>query len=331
MNKQRKTQHLPTLIALITIAILSGCASQPKATPEATTTVPMAQQKQAMIDAQTPTANEGLVLKRKIAISRFSNETMHGKSLLRDSNNDTLGKQVSDMLAQRLIESGQFLVLERPDIAQLKNESELSGNQLNLTGADTLIMGSLVEFGRSTDGTVGFWSKSKKQSANAKIALRLVDPQNGLAYFSATGAGEASTETGEVAFTGSTAAYDSTLNDKAIANAITDVVNDIISNLNARPWSTRILTVEGNDIYISGGKLQGLSAGLELAIMSEGKKVKSPQTGFTITLPGKKLATIEIINTFGTDETNEGSIARLRSGSIENFDLNSLVVTENVK
>lgn len=314
---------------IATALILSACAQQPKPTPTTVQTAPIAEQDAAAKRVEEQARTEQLVLKRKVAIGRFSNETLHGRSLLRDSSNDTLGKQVSDMLTQRLIESGQFLVLERPDITRLRSEAELSQQPMDLAGADTLIMGSLVEFGRSTDGTTGFWSKTKKQTAKAKVALRLVDPTNGLAYFSATGAGEASTETGEVAFVGSTAAYDGTLNDAAIASAIADVVNDIIENLTARPWSTKIIMREGSDIFIAGGKLQGLRPGLKLKVQTEGRKMKSPQTGFMITLPGKPVATLEIVSVFGNTETDEGSIARVISGTIEGFEINSLVVTEH--
>jgi|TARA_B110000503_G_scaffold140104_1_gene230142 curli biogenesis system outer membrane secretion channel CsgG len=311
------------------LLLLNGCATQP--TPvetiasEPSLEEQRAAQKTALREAQTAKPS----LKRKVAIGRVTNETMHGRSLLRDQSGDPLGKQVADMLAQKLVESGQFLVLERPDINKIESESERTGNDFNIVGVDTLIMGSLVEFGRNTSGTKGFWSKSKKQAANAKVAFRLVDTSNGLAYFSASGAGEASTETGEVAFVGSTASYDGSLNDAAIDAAISDVVDEIMQNLSERPWYTVLLTAGDDGIFISGGESQGVRSGMRLAIEAIGKKVKSPQTGFLITLPGKKVATIEVLSTFGDNETNEGALVKITNGSISQYSIEQLRVVEN--
>ena len=318
-------KHLAIVASII---LLQACAVQPAPPVQVEAPVSIedqkAAQKMAMLEASTINLN----LKRKIAIGRISNETIHGRSLLRDNFDDPLGKQVADMLSQRLIESDQFLVLERPDISRIQAESELTGGDLNIVGVDSLILGSLTEFGRTTTGSKGFWSKSKKQTATAKVAMRIVDVNNGLAFFSATGAGEASTESGEIAFSGSTASYDGALNDKAIANAVSDVVDDIINNLIARPWSTFILSIDSGNIYISGGELQGIKKGMSFDIVTAGKKIKSAQTGFNITLPGEKIATVKVISTFGDTEVNEGSITKITSGSIENYKIEELSVME---
>lgn len=233
------------------------------------------------------------------------------------------------MLTAKLVESGQFLVLERPDLDRVHSEAQVSGSDFQTVGVDTLIVGSLVEFGRNTTGTKGFWSKSKKQTASAKVAFRLVDTGNGLAYFSASGAGEASTETGEVAFAGSTASYDGSLNDAAIDSAISDVVDEIIQNLTQRPWYTVFLSSTADGIYISGGQSQGIQPGMDLAVETIGKQIKSPQTGFNVTLPGKKIATLKVVSTFGDNETNEGALVTLTSGSISNYKIDQLRIIEN--
>jgi len=49
--------------------------------------------------------------KRKVVIGRFTNETNYGRALLSDAEYDHMGKQASDMLATRLIQSNRFLVL----------------------------------------------------------------------------------------------------------------------------------------------------------------------------------------------------------------------------
>jgi curli biogenesis system outer membrane secretion channel CsgG len=311
------------------VVFIYGCATQPKPTVTESPKYSLEEQ-QAAQSAAIQASREAIpTLKRKIAIGRVTNETLHGRSLLRDDSGNPLGKQVADMLTQKVVESGQFIILERPDLDRLEAETKASGSDFNNVGVDTLIIGSLVEFGRNITGTKGFWSKSKKQTASAKVAFRLVDTANGVAYFSASGAGEASTETGEVAFVGSTASYDGSLNDAAIDAAISDVIDEIVQNLAQRPWYTLFLSSTEDGIYISGGKSQGIRTGMDLAVETIGRKVKSPQTGFDVTLPGKKIATIRVVSTFGDNETNEGALVTITSGSISSNNIDQLRVVEN--
>lgn len=317
-----------TCISLAAI-ISTGCATQPKPVEKISPEYSLEEQRAAQEQVLSETQSASRTLKRKVAIGRVTNETTQGRSLLRTQSGDPLGKQVADMLSQKLIQSGQFIVLERPDLEKIQAEASLTQSEVNIVGADTLILGSLIEFGRSTTGTKGFWSKSKKQSANAKVAFRLVETTSARAYFSATGKGEATSETGEVAFAGSTASYDGTLNDGAIDAAVSDVVDDIIRNLSNRPWHSVILSADSDGIFIGAGKSQGVHVGMTFAVELEGKKVKSPQTGFTVTLPGKKIGSIEVIALFGDNETNEGAVARLTSGNISQYQIEQLRIVED--
>lgn len=268
--------------------------------------------------------------KRKIAIGRFSNETRYGKTFLRDGDQDPLGKQASDMLSARLIESGGFLVFERPDISKLKEEASLTGQEMNLIGVDALILGSVTEFGRATEGQTGFFSSTKRQRAHSKVDVRLVDPKTGYVFFSATGAGESSSEVGNVAGFGNRAGYDSTLNDKAIGAAINDVINDLIAKLDERPWKTDILKLEGNRIFITGGQRQGIKTGDELYILKSGETIKSSQSGFDITLPPTRVATMQVQGSFGENETNEGSFGVITEGRVRANEIASMFVSDSM-
>jgi len=292
--------------------LLSACATVSEKPVALESPVPQAQQAKAQQEAQAPRTKR---YKLKVAVGRFTNETNYGRSLLTDEELDRIGKQASDMLISRLIQSGQFVVLERPDLNKITMEQEISGDS-KLVGSDTLIIGSVTEFGRSVGGKVGFLSSTKVQTAKAKVDIRLVAVKTGHAYFSAIGAGEASTETGEVAGFGSRAAYDATLNDRAIAAAISDVIDKLVSTLSDRPWKTDILEVRDGNVFISGGKRQGVKEGDTLAVMMAGDTVKSRQTGFDITLPSKRVATLRVTGFFGETETDEGSVCEIVDGTI---------------
>ncbi|MGX9219893.1 CsgG/HfaB family protein [Massilia varians] len=307
------------------LALLAGCATQTPPAQVKEAPQSSAEQKRA----QAEVANTALarpILKRKIAIGRVSNETNYGKSLLRDDAGDPVGKQVSDMLGKALTESGAFVVLERSDFAKLQEEAARTGIKQNLVGVDALIMGSLTEFGRKTVGESGFVSATKKQVAFAKVDVRLVDAVTGQSFFAASGAGESSTETGSTFGFGSRAAYDGTLNDSSIRQAISEVVNRLTTELGNRPWQTSIIATEQGRYFISGGKSQGLRPGMVFSVQTLGQKVKSPQTGFEITLPGQEVAQLRIDSLFGDTEMSEGAVGSLVSGSLQGYKIEQLTV-----
>src|SRR6516164_39582 len=146
-----------SLLALAIGAALAGCATQspPSRQVEAPQSLEAQRAAQAQLAAQAPAKP---MLKRKIALGRVTNESVYGHSLLRDRNDDSLGKQVTDMLSKALTESGAFIVLERPDIGRIKDEAALTGAKLELVGVDALVVGSVTEFGRKVVGETGFLS-----------------------------------------------------------------------------------------------------------------------------------------------------------------------------
>ena len=94
-------------------------------------------------------AQEERTIKRKVAIGRFSNETQYSKGLFYDKENDPMRKQALDILSSKLAASGKFILLEREDLDILVKEA---GADMNKIGADYIILGSITEFGRKTEG-----------------------------------------------------------------------------------------------------------------------------------------------------------------------------------
>lgn len=321
-----RARRVAVKAAPVLIVLLAGACATP-ASPPATVVAPQAvATAQQQMAAAAPAVK---TLKRKIAIGRFTNETRYGKALLTGDQTDPLGRQTGDMLSARLVESGRFLVLERPDLAAIQKERTLSGAGGSIVGADTLIVGSLTEFGRATEGETGFLSNTKKQVARAKVEIRLVDIRTGHVFFSAAGTGMADVENGTVMGFGNKAGYDATLNDRAIGAAISDVLNSLVSKIEERPWRTDILKIEGNRIFISGGARQGLKAGDRLTVMKAGETVRSGQSGFDVELPPTPVGQIEVQALFGDNDTNEGAVATLVSGSLPPGGTAGLFVAES--
>ncbi|WP_447970069.1 CsgG/HfaB family protein [Nitrospira sp. M1] len=302
-------------------AIVFGCASIDER--EVVQTLPDPPRSQSHSSVATTSGQgggmESRVLKRKVAIARFTNETKYGAGLFTDKNYDRIGKQASDILAAELTKSGKFIVLERTDLNKLEAESELLGLtseefKKNLVGVDALILGSVVEYGRKDTGDVALFSRSRKQAAHSKVNVRLVDPRAGHVFFSEDGSGEASLDSQTILGLGDRATFDSTLNDKALSASVANLLDKILNKLDDKPWTSGILAVEGEQVMISGGERQGLKVGDQLKVMVPGKVLKSPQTGFNVQLPHTQEGLLEIVGFFGDSETNEGSICTIVEG-----------------
>jgi len=268
-------------------------------------------------------------LKRKVAIARFSNETQYAKGAFYDKENDPLGKQTVDILSTKLAASGKFLLLERVDYDKIMTEiNKFGNNSVQKVGADYLIIGSLTEYGRKNVGDVGVFSRSKEQVVYAGVSIRLVDVSTGQIIYSEEAKGEASTKDKTIMGLGKRTDYDATLNDKAISVAISKLVENIINNCMNRPWKSYFINYDENGIIISGGKSQGISVGDKFDIFTKGKKIKNPQTGMLIELPGKNVGTIQIDLTGGDTTESEYSIVSIIKGSIDKSDISKYYIKE---
>ncbi len=300
------------LLASSLLLIAGGCATveQPKVSQ---ISAPTAIVSPAIAEKATGTTRS---LKRKVAIARFSNETQYGRSFLVDSNNDPIGKQAVDILSKKLLQTGRFLILERADLGKINAELNMSDRGALKNSADYLIVGSVTEFGRRTEGEVGVFSRTKKQTAFAKVTIRLVDVKTGQVIYAEDGSGEAFSTVGEVLGVGTRADYDSTLNDRALDAAIGNLASNVIENLLKNPWRSYVLSYDEGSYIISGGASQGIKIGDAFDVFSQGKTIKNPQTGMDVVLPGKKVAEIKIAGFAGGSAENELSLAKVSEGAL---------------
>ena len=264
----------------------------------------------------------GRVIKRKVAIGRFSNETQYAKGIFYDKENDPMGKQALDILSAKLAATGKFLLLERGDLVSLLEEAKKSENGLATIGADYMIIGSITEFGRKNVGKSGVFSSTKSQIVEAAVAVRLVDVSTGLIIYSDEGKGMAELTTRTTMGVGGKADYDATLSDKAISEAIGQLVENIINKCTDKPWRTFFLSYDNDAQLIAGGASQGIKVGDVFSVKTKGKKVKNPQTGVMIELPGKQIGTVTVSQTSGDTPETEYSFVSFTGTS--NIDANKL-------
>jgi curli biogenesis system outer membrane secretion channel CsgG len=284
-----------------------------------------------------PTTGTKKGLKRKVAVGRFTNETKYGQSFFLDGQNDRIGKQALDILSNKLLMTEKFIVLERADLDKIQKELAI-GNAAPLRNmADYIIVGSVTEFGRKDTGDVGIFSRTKRQTAFAKVHVRMIDISTGQIIYSEEGEGTAFAEAGSIFGVGSRAGYDSTLNDKALEAAITNLASNIIEKLLDKPWRGYILGQEDKQLLIAGGKSQNIKEGDVFQVYLEGRKVKNPQTNMELALPAKPLAKIKVTATLGDTPENEVSLASLieGEGNLSDYraknDFNKLFIGESTE
>ena len=289
-----------------------------------------AQRKTEIVEPTVKTVkDDGMVLKRKVAIGRFSNETQYAKGIFYDKENDPMGKQALDILSAKLAASGKFLLLERNDLTTLLEECQKSGGGSSTIGADYMIIGSITEYGRKNTGKNGVFTSQKTQTVEAAVAIRLVDVSTGLIIYSDEAKGSAELTTKTTMGIGGQASYDATLSDKAISEAINQLVENIINKCTNSPWKTYFLSYDNDAVLIAGGKSQGIKTGMVFNIKTQGKKVKNPQTGIMITLPGKNVGTAKVTMTGGdTPETEYSFVEVTSSETIDSNNMSNYIIEQ---
>jgi hypothetical protein len=234
-----------------------------------------------------------------------------------------------DILSSKLASTGKFILLERQDMDKIMEELKIAGNQASQkVGADYLIIGSVTEFGRKNVGDVNVFSRTKTQTVEAAVSIRLVDVSSGQIIYSEEAKGEAETTNKTVMGLGERTDYDATLSDKAISVAISKLVENIINNCMNRPWKAYFLTYDDNGIIISGGKSQGLKIGDTFEVVEKGRVVENPQTGMKMELPGKTIGKVKIDFVGGETPESEFSMVSFTDGNIDKQILSNYYIKE---
>lgn len=292
--------------------------------------VVMAQRNTEIMETTSQSQKDGMILKRKVAIGRFSNETQYAKGIFYDKENDPMGKQALDILSSKLAASGKFLLLERNDLASLLEENSDREGEIASVDADYIIIGSITEYGRKNTGKNKVFSSEKTQTVEAAVSIRLVDVSTGLIIYSDEAKGSAELTTKTTLGLGSQASFDATLSDKAISEAIGQLVENIINKCTDSPWKTYFLSYEPDAVMIAGGASQGIKKGMTFSILSKGKKVKNPQTGIIITLPGEKVGEVKVLYTGGdTPETEYSFVEVSGTTAINAENINNYIIEES--
>lgn len=292
-------------LTIVFVVYLIGCATTPK--------VEIKQEHATTIKETQKAVSSYTGPKRRVAVVDFKNKTKYG---------ERLGTSASDVLTTELVKSEKFIVVERTKMDKILQEQALQKEATidqntavqvgKILGLNAIITGCVSQFGVKEEGADYLVTQHKRQKAEATVDIRVIDVETGQILYADSGKGIVERKLGQILGLGTKGGYDETIEGEALRAAIVKFTDNIISQINKKPWSCRIAAIEGNDIYLNAGQSSGLDLGVKLTIYSLGKEIKDPTTGLIIGYTQKKIGIIEVTGFFGED----GSIAKIIEGTI---------------
>jgi curli biogenesis system outer membrane secretion channel CsgG len=176
--------------------------------------------------------------KTTLVVGKFQNRSSYLQGLF-STDSDRLGNQSKTILKTHLQQTNRFTVVDRESLVEIGQEAQMSGINQQLDGARYVVTGDVTEFGRKVTGNrqlFGILGAGKTQVAYAKVSINIVDVASSRIVYSTQGAGEYELSNQEVLGTGGTAGYDATLNGKVLNFAITEAVNNIVTDIDNGNW-----------------------------------------------------------------------------------------------
>lgn len=171
--------------------------------------------------------------KSTLVVGNFDNRSNYMQGMF-TQNSSQLTNQSKTILKAHLTQTNRFKMVDRENLAQLKEEAALLGQSVQFKGAKYMITGAVTEFGRKNAGDkqlFGILGSGKSQIAYAKVTLNILDVVTSEVIYSTQGAGEYALNEREVLGFGSSAGYDATLNGKVLDFAIKECVNNMVTDL----------------------------------------------------------------------------------------------------
>lgn len=270
---------------------------------------------------------------RRIAIMSFDVGTDARQQAATQFNmHGDLGRELSDLLMQKLVTDGKFIIVERTKLDQIIHEQNLSNSDRNDTttaakigkilGVDAIVIGSVTQFGgeqKTTNvgglgrfGSLGAGVLSRKTSTvNVTTTARLVDTNDGQVLAMATGAGSSNkTQTSVRTQTSSSASgldmksadFASSLIGQATLQAIDMMAVQLEAAPAAAPiaapprvaYSGVVADVSGSTLILTVGTTAGVRVGDEVQISRPVRTVKNPSTGAVLKVITKPLGNAKI-------------------------------------
>lgn len=245
-----------------------------------------------------------LKFKKTIAVSRFKSKVRNYKG----------GRAMADMLTDALIQTGQYVVLERQALWDVLTEQDFaarprtpktlkSAQTGKVIPAQLLITGTISEYSsgsgssRSGFSVKGFKIGSGSSESHIGLIIRIIDTTSGQVIDSVRVEGKQKFSSllsgacvGGVCGSSSSTASDTTA--QATQIAIDRAVIQITQRTSNIPFVGKIISFKDGSIYTNIGERNGATIGDVFSVYSPGEELIDPDT----------------VENLGTDNTKVGSL-----------------------
>jgi len=274
-------------------------------------------------------------LKKRIAVVNFEDKARYGHNI---------GSGIADMLVTSLVESKQFLVIERAELDQIMKEQGLGMSGAvtpqsaakvgKLLGVEMIVTGSVSEFGEKKEkmggglgGALGgFQLGVSKSTARVGVDIRLVNVNTGEIALAKSAVAEDKTTgldkvgIGDINFHDS-ATWDKTQLGKASREAIAQCVEYIKSGMSGISWEGKIIKATPDGIvFMKPGSKGGVKPGMIFSIYRPGEELIDPDTGLSLGSEESKIGQIQV-----TGDIGDGRAAKAIVKSGSGFDTGDLI------
>jgi len=305
-------------------------------------TLPALAQTAAAPAAAAPAAPTGA--KKRVAVMNFDYGTVRTYVQQIFGSDQDVGKGISDMLVEKLVNGGQYSVIERNALDKILKEQNFSNSDRAdptsaakigaILGVDAIIIGSITQFGRDDQHTnvggggyglgkfgLGGVGTSKAKAVVA-ISARIINTSTAEIMAAVTGKGESTRGSTSLLGAGGSGSGggrggldmgSSNFANTILGEAVRGAVDSTAEQLNASSGKVTALKlningvvadVSGNTLILNVGKKAGVHVGDALEVSRQVRVVKDPTTGKVIKSVTDKIGTATV-----TDVDDDSSTA----------------------
>lgn len=219
-----------------------------------------------------------------------------GLTDFQDLTGSNLAGAAREVLTERLVNSGRFIVLEREQLARVLQEQSLGMTGAitqetalqagKLLGLQALITGKLANVSTNTRSGAGGGLGVSTTTVSVRVTVKIIDGTTGQILMADSGEGSVGNTQMSLFGIGGGSNSDA-LASQAMYQALDQLVARVMVKLTSRPWSSVVVKVSPDKVYIRAGTLSGLAEGAILGVRHVGEDIKDPTTGEIL---GKELS-----------------------------------------
>jgi curli biogenesis system outer membrane secretion channel CsgG len=272
--------------------------------------------------AQDAAPSAAPAVKRRVAVMNFDYGTVRTTVAQIFGSDQDVGKGISDLLVQKLVQDGKYSVIERNALDKILAEQNFSNSDRadstsaakigKILGVDCIIIGSITQFGRDDKhtnvggggyglGKFGLGGVGKSEAkAVVGVSARLINTTTGEILVAVTGMGESTRSStsllgaggggsggGGGGFDMGSSNFANTILGEAVHKAVDDTGAQIDASVDKVPLiklevSGLVADVSGTTLIVNVGKKAGVKVGDKLTVSRQVRVVKDPATGKVI-------------------------------------------------